>query len=134
MGAFTTVLKNAVLDLVFGQTPYTPETSVQIALTTTVPTLGTPGTEVSGGSYSRQTLDNNKTTWSAAASGALSNAIAITFTTATASWGNVQGVEIYDAAGTTRLGFAALDTAKTIDSGDTASFAIGELDIELVGT
>ncbi len=134
MGAFTTTLKNAILDLVFGQTSYTPETSVQVALTTTAPTLGTPGTEVSGGSYARETVANNKTTWSSAASGALSNAIAITFAQATASWGTVVGVEIYDAAGTTRLAFATLSVSKTIDSGDTASFAIGELDLELAGT
>jgi hypothetical protein len=135
MGAFTYALKDDLVDLAFGQVSYTPETNLQIALTTTVPTISTPGTEVTGGSYSRETVANNKTTWtSASGTGAISNAIAITFTAATASWGNVQGVEIYDNAGTTRLAFAALATAKTIDSGDTASFAIGDLDISFTGT
>lgn len=134
MGAFTIVLKNAILDLVFGAQSYTPQTNFQVALTTTAPTLSTPGTEVTGGSYARQTIANNKTTFSNASAGSLSNAIAITFATATASWGTVVGVELYDNAGTTRLAFATLTASKTIDNGDTASFAIGELDLELIGT
>jgi len=134
MGAFTNALKDDLIDQAFGQVAYTPETNLQIALTTTVPTLATPGTEVAGGSYARVSVANNKTTWTNASSGSLSNAIQIAFPTATASWGNVQGVEIYDNAGTTRLAFATLDTAKVIDTGDTASFAIGELDIEFIGT
>jgi len=134
MGAFTYSLKNAVLDYLFGGTSLSAEASHQIALTTTAPTISAAGTEVSGGNYSRVTVTNNKTNWSAASSGLLANAVAINFPTANASWGTVVGIDIYDAAGTTRVAYATLSTSKAIGSGDTASFAIGELDINLIGT
>jgi hypothetical protein len=134
MGAFTYSLKNSILDFVFGATALSTEASHQIALTTTEPTISAAGTEVSGGSYARVTVTNNKTNWSAASNGLLSNATAISFPTPTASWGTVVGVDIYNAAGTTRVAFATLTASKTIGSGDPVSFPIGDLDINLIGT
>ena len=65
---------------------------------------------------------------SAAASGAASNAAAISFPTATASWGTVTHYALFDAASSgNMLRWAALTASKTIGSGDTASFAIGAL-------
>jgi len=88
-----------------------------------------------GGSYARVTVDNDKTTWSAASGGALSNAIVFTFPQATGDWGTITHFAIWDHATATAavnlIAHGALSTIKAIDNGDTARFAIGELDVTL---
>jgi hypothetical protein len=77
-------------------------------------------------------VTNNGTNWPAASGGAKSNGAAITFPQATASWGTVTHFGILDAATSGNLlCWGALSASKTIDAGDTPSFAAGELDITL---
>lgn len=117
-----------ILKLITGQattiwtsTPLTPH----VALFTTAPTESTGGTEVTGGSYARVTGASKFGTPSA---GAVSNNAAITFPTATADWGNVTAFGLMSASsGGTLLVFGTV--TKTIQNGDTASFAIGALTI-----
>ena len=128
-GSKSNYLENKVLDHVLGGGDYTRPGSVYIALYTVAPSDTGGGTEVTGGSYARATVTNNATNWPAASGGAKSNGTEITFTTATASWGTVVAFGILDADSSGNLlVWATLTTNKTIDLGDTAKFAVGELD------
>jgi hypothetical protein len=62
----------------------------------------------------------------------MSNDVAITFPTASASWGTVTHFGVFDASTAGNLLYwGALSVSKAVGSGDTASFAIGELDVTL---
>jgi hypothetical protein len=121
-------LENKVLDLLLGNVSYTVPSTVYIALYTSAPTDAGGGTEVSGGGYSRVAVTNNTTNFPSASGGSKSNGTTITFPTATADWGTVVAVGIFDASTSGNLLFwANLTTSKTIQNGDTAQFAAGSL-------
>jgi hypothetical protein len=95
--------------------------------------LRVAGTEVSAGGYARQAVSKAAGSW-AAPSGSgtrlIDNAALISFGPATANWGTVDEVAIYDAStGGNLLYVGSLTASKTINSGDSAEFAIGALDI-----
>jgi hypothetical protein len=117
---------NTVLDSLFGSG--TPAT-LYIALYTSAPSAdGTGGTEVTGGSYARAAVTNNSTNWPAAALGSKANGTAINFATASAGWGSAVAAGVMAASsGGTPYYFGNLTTARTINNGDTFSFAIGQL-------
>lgn len=74
------------------------------------------GVEVSGNSYARSSNTNNKTTWSDAASRAITNDVAFTFPDATGAWGEIDEVRIYDhATAGNELARHTLDTPIEID-------------------
>ena len=58
--------------------------SLYVALFTSAPTSTTAGTEVSGGSYARQSVS-----FASASAGSKASSGAITFPSATASWGTI---------------------------------------------
>jgi hypothetical protein len=122
----TDFTENKMLDHMLGKTSWTMPANVWVGLFTAAPSDTGGGTEVSGGSYARkQTVGAD---WNAAATGSTSNANAITFVTASASWGTVTHFGIFDAASAGNLlRWAVLTASKTIGSGDTASFAAGAL-------
>lgn len=125
MGGKTDYLENKILDHVLRNTAYTSPTTVYVALCTSTPTDSAAGTEVSGGSYARTAAS-----FSAASSGATANDSAVTFPTATGSWGTITHFEIWDASTSgNRLYWGALTTSKTPTSGDIVSFPIGDLDV-----
>ena len=109
-----------------------PRIPSHIGLFTTTPIdAGTGGVEVTGGSYARDPLARNGTNWgntSAGAPSTIENLIVVTFVTATANWLTVTAWGYFDALTVGNLlFFAVLDTAKAVNSGDTAEFAIGNL-------
>lgn len=113
-----------------------PNTPSHIGLFTTNPNdAGAGGTEVTGGSYARQAFARNGTNWGSSTAGApstIQNLLAVTFPTATANWGTVTGWGYFDAASAGNLLFwAALDTSKAVNNGDTAEFAAGALVAQL---
>jgi len=115
-----------VLEWLFTDTSVTRPTAWYVGLFTTDPTDAGTGTEVSGGSYAREAA-----TFSVTGDTATTTA-AIEFPTATASWGNITHVGIYDASTAGNLiAHAALDTAKAIDTGDVFRIPTGDLDITL---
>lgn len=127
-------LEDKLIDHVLGSVTYSDPATVWAALYTVAPTKTTSGTEVSssGTGYGRvncgATASGGK--FSASSGGATSNDGAITFATATASWGEIVAVAILDAeTGGNILYFGGLTANKTVDSGDTVSFATGALDI-----
>lgn len=137
MGSLTNPAELKVLDSLFGaSTTYSPPGSYYIGLSTT--TIGEEPSNISepsGNNYSRAGVSNNKTTWTNAAAGALSNAIQISFPQASGSWGTVVDFFLSDTSSGgssgNYWGYGTLAVSKTIQSGDTASFAIGDIDVTL---
>jgi hypothetical protein len=124
-GSFSDFLENELLDHVLDVGAYTAPTAVYAALFTTAPTDAGGGTEVSTGSYARVAI-----TFGAASGGASANSAAITFPTASGSWGTIVAMAFFDASTVgNMLGWADLAVNKAVGSGDTAEFAIGDLDV-----
>lgn len=125
--------RNRVLDVRYGgSASYVKPATVYIGLFTSMPTVvGSDGTEVTGGSYARVAVTNNAANFPNAVAGSKTNANAITFPGATASWGAVQGVGIFDAATAGNLqDFQALVTPKTVGNGDVFSLSAGQLTLQ----
>lgn len=120
-------LENKLLDHTLRNINYTPATQVYLGLFTSDPGEDNIGTEVSGGAYARKGV-----TFNAAASGIVTNNTDILFDIATANWGNVSYVAIFDSitAGN-MLYYGALTTAKTINSSDQLKIVSGDLSISL---
>jgi hypothetical protein len=124
--SFSNYLENKVLLHVFGATAYTAPATLYVGLYTSDPGEANTGTEVSGGSYARQTI-----TFTVTANQA-SNTAAVEFPTASASWGTVTYAAIFDASTTgNMLAYGALTTSKTIASGDVLRIPAGDFDINL---
>lgn len=123
-------LESKVLDHLLGRTTYTAPATVYVALYTTAPTDAGGGTEVSGGGYARKAVTNDATNWPAASSSTKSNGTAIAFPEATANWGTVVAWGLFDASsGGNLLYWGTLTQNQAVNSGSTASFAIGALTI-----
>jgi hypothetical protein len=125
MASYTDYLENSILDHITGKASFTMPT-VYVALFTANPTDAGGGTEAAYGSYARVTT--SAATWASAASGATSNAAAITFPACTSGSSTVTGFGAYDAAsGGNLLWYGTCSLSVT--TGITPEFAIGELDI-----
>ena len=123
----STYLQNAVINATLRNTAYTSPTTVYVGLFTSTVTAGGSGTEVSGGSYARTAV-----TIGAPSSGASSNSANVVFPTATASWGTVTYIGVYDASTAGNLlYFAPLTTSKTIDIGDVFQISTSNLTVSL---
>jgi len=125
-------LANKLLDHVFKTTSYTPETNLYVGLFTTSPTdTGAAGTECADGAYAREIMN----VWDVASAGASENTNAITFTTATASWGTVTHFCILNHLTTLSAAVALIwgtvDPNRVIGIDDVAEYAAGALDITL---
>lgn len=121
-------LENELLNLVLGGSSFSPAANVWIALYTTLPSDVAGGTEVTGGSYARVMVANDLTTWTAAASGAKSNAITVAFAQATADWGLIVGFAIHrHATNDDKLYWGTIAPQRSILNGGTARFEPGSL-------
>ena len=110
-------IENQLLDALVGTSTYSITGATKLRLMTANGDDASAGTEVTGGSYTSQTI-----AFDAAASGAIENNASISFTGMPAC--TVVGIEIYDSAGTAkRLLYGALTTSRTVTSGDTVQFA-----------
>jgi hypothetical protein len=118
MPALTTAEANRLLDASLGTATYTaPTTPMKLALATSASTASAPGTEVSGGSYARQTI-----AFGSAASGSASSSGVITFSNMPAC--TVTYIDIYDSNGTPRrCWWGALTASKTLAAGDSIAFS-----------
>lgn len=126
MPAKSYTLDNSIINF-FLRADVTSETSpavVEVALYTVAPTASGGGTECSGGAYARQVI-----TFDAPMNGVTQNSALVTFPTATLSWGTVVAAAIHDQGTGNMLYYGNLSSSKTIDPGDTASFAAGTLSI-----
>jgi len=127
MTYFSNYLENALINATVRNTTFTSPATVYLGLFTTDPTDAGTGTEVSGGSYARQAI-----TFSAPSNGVTSNNAQVTFPTATANWGTVGWIGIYDALTSGNLLYhAPLTTSKTIANGDVFIVSSGNLTLTL---
>lgn len=131
-GSKSDYLEKIVLDLVLGAVAYTAPTTVYVALSTGAysdAATGASMTEVSssGTAYARVALTNNTTNWPVATGtspATKTNGTAITFPTATGSWGTVASFYIVDASTNGNILYGGdLSLSKAIGIGDTATFA-----------
>ena len=124
--SFSNEFETRVLNYVFTTSSVTRPTAWHVALYTAAPNDSGGGTEVSGGAYARQsvafTVSGNTAT----------NSGAVEYPTATASYGTVSHVGVFDAAtGGNLIAYAALSASKAIDTGDVFRVPAGDLDITL---
>jgi len=125
MDAKSDYLEDNILNHVLRNVAYTSPTTVYLALFTAAPTDVGGGTEVSGGSYARQTV-----TFAAPISGAVANSGAVTFPLATANWGTIVAAALFDAVSAgNMLYYGALATSKVVDTNDQISFANGSVTV-----
>lgn len=119
------IIENQLLDALVGTASYSVTTPIKLALMTANGTDSAAGTEVTGGSYARQTI-----AWTAASSGSIANSATINFTGMPAC--TVVGIEVYDTAGTPkRLAYGPLTANKTVAAGDTIQFGAGNITLSL---
>ena len=129
-GSKSDFLENEILDHVLGNAAYTAPATVYIALYTVAPTDTGGGTEVAAADYARLAITNNATNFPAASGGAKSNGTAFTYPEATNNWGTLVAFGIFDAVTVGNLLYwADLTASIIINSGDTARFPIGDLDV-----
>ena len=113
--SLSNTFETTVLTWLLTNSAATRPTAWYVALFTSNPAEDASGTEVSttGTAYARQSV-----TFSVSGNTA-SNTAAIEFPTATASYGTVTHVGVYDASTAGNLiAYAALTTSKAIDTGD----------------
>ena len=104
----------------------TRPTAWYIGLFTAAPSDAGGGTEVSGGSYARKavafTVSGNLAT----------NSAAVEFDVATADWGIITSVAVFDAvSGGNMIAYATLTASKTIANGDVLRIPLNDLDITM---
>lgn len=127
MSAKTDYLETALLNNVLRGIVFTPPTFIYIGLFTVSPGESGGGTEVSGGAYVRKQVD-----FDAPVSGVAQNsAPGITFPAASASWGEVVAMALFDAAtGGNMLYYGPLTEARTVEQNDVFQFPAGALNIQ----
>lgn len=143
MAAMSNYLENKIIDEIFRAQAFSAPAGLYIGLLTAAPSDTGGGTEVSGNGYARQNLAPSLTNWagtqsagsttaSSGTSGTTSNNSTVSFPTPTASWGTVVSFGIYDASTSGNLLFyGSLTIPKTINQGDTISFAAGALTVQI---
>jgi hypothetical protein len=125
MGSFAESQRNAMLDALVGRATYTASAAFYVKLHLGDP--GAAGTSNAAANTTRQAV----TFGSAAATGAISNTVAI-------EWTNVSTTETYShvsfwtaSSGGTFLGSDDLSSSAAVTAGDTFRIPIGDLDLTL---
>jgi hypothetical protein len=127
MAEISNYLEDALINGTLRGTTFTAPAAVYVSLHTADPTDAGTGTEVSGGSYIRQAA-----TFGAPSNGVSTTTADVTFPQATASWGTIGWIGIWDAdTSGNMLYHTALDTSKAIDTGDIFKIASGSLTVTL---
>lgn len=128
MPGFSDYVEAAVLNHLFGTTTFSKPSGRYVALFTAAPSDSGGGTEVSGGSYARQsvTLTISGTTTSA------TNSSVITFPDATSTWGTITHFAIFDAVTSgNMLTWGALASSRSISTDDSMIIRAGSLTVTL---
>ena len=124
--SLTNGFETTILQFAFTAGAVARPTAWYIGLFTSAPGEAGGGTEVAGGAYARESVAFNVT------GNLATNAAAIEWPTAGASWGTLTHIAIFDAATAgTMLAYAPLTLAKTIDAGDVFRIPAGDLDITI---
>jgi len=128
MAGFVDASETVVLQWFYGVGSPTRPTAWHCALFTTTPTAdaGTGGVEATGGSYARESFTPTVST------NTMNPSATVTLTTATASWGTINGFGIYsDGTSGSLYNYDDVTTPKAVGDGDTASFGASDLSVTL---
>lgn len=126
-GAISDYLENKLIDATLRGVAYTSPATVYLALFTSDPTDANTGVEVTGGAYARQPI-----TFGVASNGASSNSADVMYPVATANWGTIVSVGVYDAAtGGNLLYYGSLTTSKVIQTNDQLKVNAGDITVTL---
>ena len=124
--SFSNTYETTVLQWTFTNGAVTRPTAWYLGLFTAAPGEAGGGTEVSGGGYVRKAV-----TFSVSGNLA-TNSAAVEFDVATADWGTITDIAVFDAnTGGNQIAYATLTTSKTIATGDVLRVPAGDLDITL---
>ena len=130
MSAATNYTESLALTWLLTTSSATRPTAWYVGLFTAAPSDAGGGTEVSGGSYARKAV--TFTVSEASGTTTAKNNATITFDTASASWGTITHIAIFDALTSGNMLFhGAVTASKTIDSGDAFQILLNNLSIEL---
>lgn len=123
MAAKSEYLEVNLLNHVLRATAFAPPSAVYLGAFTVAPTDAGGGTEISGGSYTRQTV-----TFGAPSGNQVSNSAEVLFPIATASWGTVVHFGIFDAPSAGNLLYhTSLGAPRTIAVSDQLRVPAGQL-------
>ena len=123
---------NKILNRYFGNVSDTVSGTLYLGLSTTaINNDGTGATEPSGGGYVRVAVTNNKTNWSNASNGILSNLTEISFPESSSSWGTVSHVFLSETIGGAPIYFDALATPRAVQAQTTLIFATNTIQIRM---
>ncbi|KKN17997.1 hypothetical protein LCGC14_0960230 [marine sediment metagenome] len=128
--SFADFWEDEILDHLFGKGSYSPPT-IYVGLSTADPLDDASGlAEVSGNNYARvQTAGGD---WDVSSGGATANANAVTFPTASGSWGTVSHICLFDASSAGNLlASVALDSSQAVTTDQIPRFSAGEIDVTL---
>jgi hypothetical protein len=89
-------------------------TQPYVALFTVAPNESALGTEVSGNGYARQPISFSAPVMDVG----VKNSSDVVFPQATASWGNIVAIGIFDSLNGNMMYYATLSTAKTVNAAD----------------
>lgn len=124
-GSASDYLENKLIDHSLGTTSYTMPATVYAALYTVAPSDSSAGTEVTGGSYARQTV-----TFGSASSGSASNNANVDFNGMPTC--TVVAVAILDHVSSGNiLYWGTLTSSRSVTSGDSVRIASGSLTVSL---
>ncbi len=141
--AISDYLENKLVDFLFRGQSLTAPGTIYVGLSTSACSDSSTGTEVATGSYARVAVGSSLANWagtqspgstsaSSGTGGQTSNNGAVSFPTPSAGWGTVSHWFLSDASTSGNLLFCSpLTLSKTINSGDTVSFAGGSLTVTL---
>jgi hypothetical protein len=127
MAEISNYLEDALINGTLRATTFTAPTTIYVGLFTSDPTDAGTGTEVSGGSYARKSV-----TFAAPSNGASASSADVTFDTATATWGTITHIGLFDALTAGNLLYhTALDVSKLIETNDIFKINSGSLTVTL---
>lgn len=127
MTAMSNYLENALINATLRGVAYTAPSTVYVALYTGDPTEAGTGPQVTGGAYVRRAI-----TFGAPTDGAASNSAEVLFPVATANWGTVTHIGIFDAlTNGNMLYYGALTNPKAIQTDDQLKVNAGDITITL---
>lgn len=127
MSAISNYLENKLIDATLRGVTYTSPTTVYLALFVADPGETGSGTEVTGGGYVRKAI-----TFSAPVDGVSANSNEVLYPVATANWGTVTHIGIFDAltAGN-ELYYGILTNSKSIQTNDQLKVNAGDITVTL---
>ena len=128
--SFSNYLENSLLDHLFDKAAFSAPT-IYVGLSTADPLDDGSGlAEPGGGNYARVVTSSGN--WNSAVAGVIDNSASIIFATATASWGTISHVCLFDAvSGGNLLGSGALSAPIAIGVAEIPTFNANALDVSL---